>query len=140
MIYYILQGTPTVTPAPDFDANQDAHALRKAMKGFGTDENTLINIICRRSNQQLQEVQRQYKTHFGKDLIEDIKSETSGNFENLLVGLLRPIVDFYCTELCTAMSGIGTDEDVLVEILCTLSNTEIHTIKNAYLRSTYIGF
>lgn len=104
------------------------------MKGFGTDEDALINIICRRSNEQRQEIQRQYKTHFGKDLIEDIKSETSGNFEKLLVGLLRPIVDFYCAELNDAMAGIGTDEEVLIEILCTLSNMEIYTIKNQYLR------
>ncbi|XP_075154276.1 annexin B11 isoform X2 [Haematobia irritans] len=128
------EGTPTVFPAQNFDPVKDAHDLRKAMKGFGTDEDALINIICRRSNEQRQEIQRQYKTHFGKDLIEDIRSETSGNFEKLLVGLLRPIVDFYCHELNDAMAGIGTDEDVLIEILCTLSNQEIHTIKNQYLR------
>ncbi|XP_036318227.1 annexin B11 isoform X3 [Rhagoletis pomonella] len=127
-------GTPTVLPAQNFDPVKDAHDLRKAMKGFGTDEDALINIICRRSNEQRQEIQRQYKTHFGKDLIEDVKSETSGNFEKLLVGLLRPIVDFYCAEMNDAMAGIGTDEEVLIEILCTLSNVEIHTIKNQYLR------
>ncbi|XP_037919324.1 annexin B11 isoform X2 [Hermetia illucens] len=128
-------GTPTVVPAASFDPVKDANDLRKAMKGFGTDEDTLINIICRRSNEQRQEIHRQYKTHFGKDLIEDVKSETSGNFEKLLVALLRPIVEFYVAELNAAMAGIGTDEDVLIEILCTLSNAEIHTIKNAYLRS-----
>ncbi|XP_020805302.1 annexin B11 isoform X1 [Drosophila serrata] len=127
-------GTPTVLPAQDFNPVKDAQDLRKAMKGFGTDENALINIICRRTNEQRQEIQRQYKTHFGKDLIEDIKSETSGNFEKLLVGLLRSIVDFYCAELNDAMAGIGTDETVLIEILCTLSNMEIYTIKNQYLR------
>ncbi|XP_016925324.1 annexin B11 isoform X2 [Drosophila suzukii] len=127
-------GTPTVVPAQGFDPVKDAHALRKAMKGFGTDEDALIEIICRRTNEQRQEFQRQYKTHFGKDLIEDIKSETSGNFEKLLVGLLRPIVDFYCAELNDAMAGLGTDEEVLIEILCTLSNMEIYTIKNQYLR------
>ncbi|XP_043659429.1 annexin B11 isoform X2 [Drosophila teissieri] len=127
-------GTPTVVPAAGFDAVKDAHDLRKAMKGFGTDEDALINIICRRTNEQRQEIQRQFKTHFGKDLIEDIKSETSGNFEKLLVGLLRPIVDYYCAELNDAMAGLGTDEEVLIEILCTLSNMEINTIKNQYLR------
>ncbi|XP_032594063.1 annexin B11 isoform X2 [Drosophila grimshawi] len=127
-------GTPTLFPAQGFDPVKDAHDLRKAMKGFGTDEDKLIEIICRRNNEQRQEIQRQYKTHFGKDLIEDIKSETSGNFEKLLVGLLRPIVDYYCAELNDAMAGIGTDEEVLIEILCTLSNVEIHTIKNQYLR------
>ncbi|XP_017063702.1 annexin B11 isoform X1 [Drosophila eugracilis] len=128
------EGTPTVVPAQGFDPVKDAHDLRKAMKGFGTDEDALINIICRRSNEQRQEIQRQFKTHFGKDLIEDIKSETSGNFEKLLVGLLRPIVDYYCAELNDAMAGLGTDEEVLIEILCTLSNMEIYTIKNQYLR------
>ncbi|KAL7742584.1 hypothetical protein ACLKA6_007559 [Drosophila palustris] len=128
------EGTPTLVPAQGFDPVKDAHDLRKAMKGFGTDEDKLIEIICRRNNEQRQEIQRQYKTHFGKDLIEDIKSETSGNFEKLLVGLLRPIVDYYCAELNDAMAGLGTDEEVLIEILCTLSNMEIHTIKNQYLR------
>ncbi|KAH8303975.1 hypothetical protein KR044_012571, partial [Drosophila immigrans] len=131
---YFRQGTPTLVPASGFDPVKDAHDLRKAMKGFGTDEDKLIDILCRRNNEQRQEIQRQYKTHFGKDLIEDIKSETSGNFEKLLVGLLRPIVDYYCIELNDAMAGIGTDEEVLIEILCTLSNMEIHTIKNQYLR------
>lgn len=54
------------------------------------------------------------------------------------MGLLRPIVDFYCCEMNDAMAGIGTDEDVLIEILCTLSNHEIHTIKNQYLRCKYL--
>ena len=79
-------------------------------------------------------IQRAYKTGFGKDLMEDIRSETSGNFENLLIALLMPIVDYYVKELHDAMSGIGTDEDVLIEVLCSLSNYEIHTIKNAYER------
>lgn len=86
-------------------------------------------------------IQRAYKTNFGKDLLEDIRSETSGNFENLLIALLTPMVDFYVKELHDAMAGIGTDEDVLIEVLCAMSNFEIHTIKNAYerrKRNTYI--
>lgn len=79
-------------------------------------------------------IQRAYKTNFGKDLLEDIRSETSGNFENLLIALLTPMVDFYVKELHDAMAGIGTDEDVLIEVLCAMSNFEIHTIKNAYER------
>lgn len=37
-----FQGRPTVTAAPNFDAANDAAVLRKAMKGFGTDENAII--------------------------------------------------------------------------------------------------
>lgn len=59
-------------------------------------------------------IQRTYKTSFGKDLIEDIRSETSGNFEKLLVALLTPIVDYYVKELYDAMAGIGTDEVYII--------------------------
>lgn len=127
-----FQGTPTVLPATDFDPQVDAATLRKAMKGFGCDEKALIDVICRRNNQQRQEIAKVFKTNFGKDLIENIQSETRGNFEKLLVALLTPILDFYCKEIKDAMAGIGTDEDVLIEILCTLSNHEINTIKNHY--------
>lgn len=43
-----------------------------------------------------------------------------------------PILDFYCKEIKDAMAGLGTDEDVLIEILCTLSNNEINMIKAHY--------
>jgi len=127
-------GTPTVLPAESFDPQVDAATIRKAMKGFGCDEKALIDVICRRNNQQRQEIAKVFKTNFGKDLIENIKSETRGNFEKLLVALLTPTLDFYCKEIKDAMAGIGTDEDVLIEILCTLSNYEIKTIKEHYQR------
>lgn len=125
-------GTPTVLPKEDFDAQADSEALRKAMKGFGCDDNGLIEVICRRSNQQRQEIAKVFKTHYGKDLIENIKSETRGNFESLLVALLTPTLDYYCREIYDACEGIGTDEEVLIEILCTLSNQEINMIKDRY--------
>lgn len=102
------------------------------MKGFGCDEKALIEVICRRNNQQRQEIQKVFKTNFGKDLQENIKSETRGNFETLLVALLTPTLDFYCKEIKDAMAGIGTDEQVLIEVLCTLSNYEINMIKEQY--------
>ncbi|XP_070506542.1 annexin B11-like isoform X2 [Chironomus tepperi] len=129
---YMKRGTPTVLPKEDFDARSDSEALRKAMKGFGCDDNGLIEVICRRSNQQRQEIAKDFKTHYGKDLIENIKDETRGNFESLLVALMTPTLDFYCKEIYDACYGVGTDEEVLIEVLCTLSNNEIMMIKDRY--------
>lgn len=42
-------------------AEYDAYQLRKAVKGLGTDEDVLIEILCTRSNAQLKEVIRVYK-------------------------------------------------------------------------------
>ncbi|XP_046420578.1 annexin B9-like isoform X1 [Neodiprion fabricii] len=124
--------SPTVVTYPGFDASADAGALRKAMKGWGTDEKTIINILANRTNRQRQEIAIQFKTLYGKDLIKDLKSELSGNFENLVVAMMTPIAEFYAKELHNAMSGMGTDECVLIEVLCTMTNQELRVIKQTY--------
>lgn len=129
-----LQLSPTVKPAVPFHSADDAKALRKAMKGFGTDEDTLIQVLCHRSNAQIQQIKLDFKTSFGKDLVEDIKSETSGRFEQALLAILTPRVEYYVQELQRAIAGVGTDEDALVEILCSLNNYEIQLIKSEYHR------
>ncbi|XP_072017421.1 annexin A4-like [Amphiura filiformis] len=124
--------TPTVTPADNFDKDNDAQALRKAMKGMGTDEKEIIEVLSNRSNGQRQEIRVQYKTAFGRDLIDDLKSELRGDFENVILGLMDPPALFDARCLKNAMKGAGTDEKVLVEILCTRTNDQIKAIKAAY--------
>lgn len=104
------------------------------MKGFGTNEDAIIEVLCRRSNSQRVDIAKTYKTAYGKDLINDIKSETSGNFESLLVALLTYSSELYARELYEAMYGGGTDEDVLIEVMCTMSNQEIREISGFFYR------
>ncbi|GCC32483.1 annexin A5-like [Chiloscyllium punctatum] len=122
----------TVCDYPDFDASQDAEVLHKAMKGFGTDEDVILDILAQRSNNQRQQITCAYKTIVGKDLIDDLKSELSGKFESLIVALLLPPERYDAKELHDALKGAGTSEDVLIEILASRNNAQIKQIVQVY--------
>ncbi|XP_053926830.1 annexin A7 isoform X3 [Cuculus canorus] len=129
----MVQGTQgTIQAAPNFDAGRDAEILRKAMKGFGTDEQAIINVVANRSNDQRQKIKAAFKTMYGKDLIKDLKSELSGNVEELILALFMPSTYYDAWSLRHAMKGAGTQEKVLIEILCTRTNQEIREIVNCY--------
>ncbi|XP_046437464.1 annexin B10-like [Daphnia pulex] len=123
---------PTVHPITLFDPLSDAKALRIAMKGFGTDEQSIINILCKRSNAQRLAIAEMYHKEFGRDLIADLKSELSGDFEDLIVGLMMPKDKYLAKHLRKAIKGIGTSDDVLVEILCAYSYDGLMKIAATY--------
>jgi len=126
------ENIPTVLPAEDFDAEADAQVLRKAMKGFGTDEDTIIKIVSSRSTAQLKEIAAMFKTCFGRELIDDLKSELKGNLEEAVIGRFLSLPELDATYLRKAMKGFGTKEEALVEILCTKTNEEILELKETY--------
>jgi len=131
--YEEYEETPTIPDEP-CDPMADAQVLRKAMKGFGCDSKAIISVLTRRTTDQRQEIAKAFKQSFGKDLISDLKSETSGRFEDLIVALMTPRFDYLAKRLHKAMSGVGTDESVLIDILCTASNEELREIQDAYTR------
>ena len=139
--------------APNFDATRDADALRKAMKGVGTDEDALIKILGNRNTAQRLQIKTAFQTKhkrvsfearalfvqqcksFEQDLVKDLKSETSGNFGKLLERLTMDPVELDCFELKKAVKGLGTDEETLYEILASRGNERIRAINETYQRS-----
>lgn len=73
-------------------AKEDADRLEDAMKGVGTKDTLLIARVMRLhwNPQRMHAAKEQYRRLYGRNLVDKIKSETSGDYEDLLVRLVGP--------------------------------------------------
>ena len=111
-----------------------AEQLYKALQG--KEEETLINITVQNPLSIRLKIREKYKSLYGQDLIENLKSKLSGDFQDLMVGLYKSIYEFDAEQCYKAIKGLGTDEDTLIEILATRPNWMIKKIKDVY-KNTY---
>ncbi|XP_034527536.1 annexin A3 isoform X2 [Ailuropoda melanoleuca] len=80
----------TVHDYPGFSPSVDAEAIRKAIRGIGTDEKTLISILTERTNAQRQRIVQEYQAAYGKGtgtsehaLIEILTTRTSRQMKEI---------------------------------------------------------
>ncbi|KAK3743022.1 hypothetical protein QZH41_009286 [Actinostola sp. cb2023] len=125
----------TVIAAQSFDASKEVEKLNKAMKGFGSDEGAIIDVLGSYSSAQRQEIVTSYKQQYDKDLVDELKSELSGKFEDTIISLLSSAAENDANSLNASMKGLGTEEGVLIEIICSRSSKEIQDVKEAYKTS-----
>ncbi|NWX06647.1 ANX12 protein, partial [Caloenas nicobarica] len=127
-------------------AQFDAEELRASMKGLGTDEDTLIEILASRNNKEIREASRYYKEVLKRDLTQDIISDTSGDFQKALVALAKadrcedPHVNDHLAEcdaraLCEAGEKMkGTDINVFVTVLTARSYPHLRRVFQKYTK------
>lgn len=108
----------------------DCHELMKAMKGPGTTESTLTEILASRSNKQIKAMSDVYLKETGRLMTHDLKSEVSGDYGKALLILAegkREESTNVDTEKAKADAKTlyeagekkwGTDEDKFIDILC----------------------
>ncbi|GAK65469.1 annexin a4 [Moesziomyces antarcticus] len=123
-------------PPPGYNAAQDVERIRKATKGFGTDEGSLIATLAPLDAFQIDALRHTFKATVGKDLLQVLEKETSGWFEAALRAKVLGPVLYDCWLIKRACQGAGTHEDLLNEVILGRSNSEIHILKQAY-RATY---
>ena len=116
------------------DSEIDAYAeqLYKAMKGSGTDEDTIIKISSQNPLSIRLKIRSRYKALYGQDLLEDFKSDLSGNFLKVEEGLYKNIYEYDADECYLAIKGLGTNEDTLIEIIGTRPPWMLGKIKEIY--------
>ncbi|KAF8333525.1 uncharacterized protein EI90DRAFT_568338 [Cantharellus anzutake] len=121
-------------PPPVQGYQNEVQRMRKATKGFGTDNKAVIDILHPLNAIQMDEFSRAYQATFGTNLIDLMKKETSGYFEFGLVGLVQGPLLWDVTLIEKACHGAGTNEILLNELLLDRTNAEISALKGAYER------
>jgi len=117
------------------DAKAHAIRLQDAMKGLGSDKDVIVHVSGSRTFEQRRMIRREYERideHEKRNLIQDFKSNLSGDFQNLVVPLYMEKGEFDAHLMEQAMRGVGTDTNLLNEILCTRTNDEIMDLKSAW--------
>ena len=126
----------------------DADCIYRAIKGAGTDEETLIEIFASRPNWYLNKIKNIYKEKYKKDLEEHVRGDTSGDFRRLLVSLIqgkRSTNQYPDKDECVKIARnlyeagekrLGTDEEVFNKIFALSSPHELIAISREYHKIT----
>ena len=128
-------------------AEYDADLLYEAMKGIGSDKEVITEVLSFRSPEKINEIKAKFQEKYGKDLVDEIKSETSGDYQKIAVLLLEgnrsnnssPDLES-CTkiakELYEAGEGkLGTNEEIFIKYFTSLSKQELLYVCKEYNRN-----
>lgn len=124
---------------------QDCHHLRESMKGMGTVEEGLTDVLMGRNNADIAAIKAAYQQTYKRTLESDIRSDlsmkTEQHFMIVLAGNRAPQsapvdhqkVEQDVTELYNATDGkMGTDEIKVCEILTHRNDEQIRAIAWTY--------
>lgn len=116
----------------DYIAKLDAESVQEAMEGFGTNDRKLIVSLCSRTKSQLRRTSAKYRELFDKDLREEVKGETSGDYGTMVYLALAPKDIFFADIIDQATKGMGCSETTLIELFLTTKNDDIAAGKVAW--------
>eukprot|EP01083_Nonionella_stella_P268868 909219_1 len=137
----LVNPQPSITPAENFDndiATAAAKKLRGAMKGMGTNERKIIEVTNGFSHAQRMQILATFNKIHNRDLIKDFKSELSGKFEKMILGFWSPQGLFDAQQVNKACEGMGTNEALLTEIICTRNSGQLEAMQKAWWKGKSI--
>ena len=126
----------------------DVDCIYKAIKGAGTDEDVLIEILASRPGWYLKRIKKLYKKKYERDLEKDVEDDTSFSFKKLLISLLqckRSTNENPNEEECKKIAEelykagekqLGTDEPVFNKAFALSSPHELIIISREYHKLT----
>jgi len=95
----------------------------------GKDENYFIELTSNKTNSERVKLRDDYKAKFGRDLLEDFEKNFKSDFLETLIGVFKSPEEYDADLLYKAMKGIGSDKDIITEVLCFRNPDRINQIK-----------
>jgi len=95
----------------------------------GKDENYFIELTSNKTNAERVKLRDDYKAKFGRDLLEDFEKNFKSDFLETLIGVFKSPEEYDADLLYKAMKGIGSDKDIITEVLCFRNPERINQIK-----------
>ncbi|KAK4468772.1 hypothetical protein MN116_007564 [Schistosoma mekongi] len=111
---------------------KDAERIHKAVKLINPDEDVINEILGHRSFQQRLAIQQEYKRLYNKEITDHIGSVLSGSYDSLVKTLFRTPFEILANDLYKGMRTIGSNYQILTDIICCCNNAEIYLLKKAY--------
>ena len=103
---------------------------------MANDESTLVNITVSHSNEERVKLRADYQAKFGRDLLKDFESKLKSDFKECMLGLYKPPAEYDADLLYFAMKGIGSDKEVITEVLSFRTPERLNEVK-AKLQEKY---
>jgi len=118
------------------DIQDKCNAINKACKGWGTDEDALVEALGATTADERMKIPILFKDMFdGTDLKTLMKKECGkGDLGQALQYLALSPVQAECAMIKNACSGVGTKEKLLYSILCGRSNADMELLKKTYYK------
>ncbi|TMX02518.1 hypothetical protein EJD97_021208 [Solanum chilense] len=111
----------------------DAEAIRKACKGWGTDEKALISILGHRNASQRKIIRKTYEEMYNEDLMKRLESELSGHFEKAVYRWMLDPQERDAVILHVAIKEKPIlDYTSIIELSCIYSPHDFLSVKCTY--------
>jgi len=127
MAYY----DPTVVPMKDINVSRDAGLLMEAIEKKNKAQ--IIKILTERSLNQRLDLVIFIRERANKELQKELATVLDRKLEKLVTAMITPLEEYFAKELHLAMDRPGTNDDVLIEMLCPFDNRTIQIIREAYM-------
>ena len=139
---YFREGLEGIVRGP---LDQDCHQVHESIKGVGTKESAMNDVLLGRSNADMNAIKQRYHHKYRRSLESDVKGDLSMKTERLFdmvmaarrneesAQVVPQQIDRDIQELYSATEGkTGTDQVAVCQIMSSRSNGQIRAISQAY--------